>query len=180
MERKKESIKPSKSGLICLNWYDWNGSRYSLVCRSLFSSGLICLNWYDWNLIEVSCRGYVKHSSGLICLNWYDWNVSLVKCKNHYLWMSGLICLNWYDWNIPTMSVSWMFLLIVGIDLPELIRLKRYQKKKKLCWKNSTSRDWSAWIDTIETFHNKLSRFPLLHRRDWSAWIDTIETRPGI
>ena len=62
----------------------------------------------------------------------------------------------------------------VGIDLPELIRLKR----RLTYWPNnrSCSPDWSAWIDTIETFQFVQWISLTYHRRDWSAWIDTIET----
>ena len=138
--------------------------------------------------------------------------------------MSGLICLNWYDWNAFNSAALWIILPEVGIDLPELIRLKlmvhhiiRFQLK--------LGRDWSAWIDTIETrdsglqftivcmvgidlpelirlkqMFNKMSpkvkqmsgliclnwydwnytgfnyTSIRLCSRDWSAWIDTIET----
>ena len=69
-----------------------------------------------------------------------------------------------------------IFIPPVGIDLPELIRLKRggnvVNSKAR-----QASRDWSAWIDTIETYlRNISSNAFLLSGRDWSAWIDTIET----
>ena len=63
----------------------------------------------------------------------------------------------------------------VGIDLPELIRLKRIPS-----WRtpkiDSVGRDWSAWIDTIETSHYLKRMTKEYNSRDWSAWIDTIET----
>ena len=42
---------------------------------------------------------------------------------------------------------------------------------------SALSRDWSAWIDTIETLSFALSfSSDIPSGRDWSAWIDTIET----
>ena len=90
---------------------------------------------------------------------------------------------------------------MVGIDLPELIRLKR-RNNVFLSVTPFPRRDWSAWIDTIETMSFKVNLFIhilpsgliclnwydwnfdemrvtellVLQRRDWSAWIDTIET----
>ena len=120
-------------------------------------------------------------------------------CRRFILPSSGLICLNWYDWNDLINSLKFMVILLVGIDLPELIRLKLLTGKMvKDCGKSS--RDWSAWIDTIETsllsfiFTKylpvgidlpeliRLKRNPLrigkhhVNSRDWSVWIDTIET----
>ena len=88
----------------------------------------------------------------------------------------------------------------VGIDLPELIRLKRGCTHLNP-WIFFPSRDWSAWIDTIETlpyikkvktdkdvgidlpelirlklFASNAEKTAPLVSRDWSAWIDTIET----
>ena len=64
----------------------------------------------------------------------------------------------------------------VGIDLPELIRLKLLKRISDRIIPRG--RDWSAWIDTIETHLTKSSKEPQSwSRRDWSAWIDTIETR---
>ena len=40
----------------------------------------------------------------------------------------------------------------------------------------SKGRDWSAWIDTIETQVSMNNTEITGLRRDWSAWIDTIET----
>ena len=70
---------------------------------------------------------------------------------------SGLICLNWYDWNLFIKAMSVSEIVVVGIDLPELIRLKQY-----FSIINKTHflprRDWSAWIDTIETSSCKESK----------------------
>ena len=63
----------------------------------------------------------------------------------------------------------------VGIDLFGLIRLK---PKYLLTFSIRTfqSRDWSVWIDTIETLENLFPTMLLSISRDWSVWIDTIET----
>ena len=42
---------------------------------------------------------------------------------------------------------------------------------------STKSRDWSAWIDTIETIYAICLMIILPLGRDWSAWIDTIETQ---
>ena len=62
-------------------------------------SGLICLNWYDWNNKKTTIYKYWKLGSGLICLNWYDWNFLTYMSTLPSIFSSGLICLNWYDWN---------------------------------------------------------------------------------
>ena len=123
---------------------------------------------------------------------------------SHYVWFytaSGLICLNWYDWNMLFHSPIFIPPLLVGIDLPELIRLKLVPIRLTSPWL-CPGRDWSAWIDTIETSwwflhwpsENEVGiDLPELIRlkhacfnywtirlnrcRDWSAWIDTIETK---
>ena len=137
------------SGLICLNWYDWNPvgiywSSISLIGVGIdlpelirlklplkleivvirhSLSGLICLNWYDWNYFPSFREGRCFLWSGLICLNWYDWN-------RFQLFLVHLQCLrrDWSAW-IDTIETrcyglyGFMF-KCVGIDLPELIRLK--------------------------------------------------------
>ena len=63
--------------------------------------------------------------SGLICLNWYDWNSRVIWCFSASTLESGLICLNWYDWNLFGLIDAFNSFNWVGIDLPELIRLKQ-------------------------------------------------------
>ena len=138
------------SGLICLDWYDWNTNVEKNAPVNSLKSGLICLDWYDWNAkTGIVCPSVIQsrdwsvwidtietvlelkycHTSsimsGLICLDWYDWNlISKTMCITKFLW-SGLICLDWYDWNVNT-----------------------------FCDSNNitfSGRDWSVWIDTIET-----------------------------
>ena len=102
-------------------------------------------------------------ASGLICLNWYDWNS--LKCgeMNCTSSPSGLICLNWYDWNNDNGWILDKSFCPVGIDLSELIRLKLciFATSRLSC---SSGRDWSVWIDTIETrlFHQSSSVFFLV------------------
>ena len=137
------------SGLICLNWYDWNYMQFLLPTAVYQMSGLICLNWYDWNIrlhndhhsrlhsrdwsawidtietLSIATDNSNHDKSGLICLNWYDWNsASVGNPHKNVIFTSGLICLNWYDWNLFLCSFTIMQSSRVGIDLPELIRLK--------------------------------------------------------
>ena len=74
----------------------------------------------------------------------------------HVSSMSGLICLDWYDWNGSAHLNPTTTLPQVGIDLFGLIRLKH--RKPRLGFHDFAGRDWSVWIDTIETKH---SRFPV-------------------
>ena len=133
-------------------------------------------------------------------MNWYDWNVTILF-KNQFIFiMSGLICMNWYDWNLIYFEhICWQH-FVVGIDLHELIRLKHSKRQclvlhstlsGLICmnwydWNNDSwnsithiwiGRDWSAWIDTIETEQFNVMLWTVMKCRDWSAWIDTIETR---
>ena len=164
-------------------------------------SGLICLNWYDWNYEYVECK-----KSAYDCRDWSAWIDTIETTCILDLIYVHLISRDWSAW-IDTIETckdgegGWSACL-VGIDLPELIRLKPWRSSKKKDWLK-LSRDWSAWIDTIETdFGDEettkavtssgliclnwydwntwtffLHTFPKLNRRDWSAWIDTIETR---
>ena len=112
----------------------------------------------DWSAWIDTIETYLPHR--LHCLHhtgrdWSAWIDTIETCaveknsKSHYQW-SGLICMNWYDWNF--MRIPWIhFLCKLG-------------------------RDWSAWIDTIETSRMLLYRYQSGWCRDWSAWIDTIET----
>ncbi len=111
---------------------------------------------------------------------------------------SGLICLNWYDWN-PAPFVLAVTTTLVGIDLFGLIRLKLCHRNFQLL-RYIPGRDWSVWIDTIETSIPWMSKPNInavgidlsglirlkrvrvedvysRHRRDWSVLIDTIETK---
>ena len=74
---------------------------------------------------------------------------SSIKPCQAVLGLSGLICMNWYDWNICSSPTSFTR-AIVGIDLHELIRLKPKLISEFVCI-TKLCRDWSAWIDTIET-----------------------------
>ena len=112
--------------------------------------------------------------AGLICLNWYDWNTAIITNSKCISW-----CRDWSAW-IDTIETHMCYRTLhhpslVGIDLPELIRLKLY-----IPFNNGsvfiTGRDWSAWIDTIETSCISVPYFVCTNGRDWSAWIDTIET----
>ena len=47
-----------ESGLICLNWYDWNSQLVKSSFFTSFESGLICLIWYDWNPISIPSNSY--------------------------------------------------------------------------------------------------------------------------
>ena len=89
--------------------------------------------------------------------------------------MSGLICLDWYDWNVGTPALANCSISSVGIELFGLIRLKLLEFLPILRF--LTCRDWSVWIDTIET--TSVTDLPSRIRwgRDWSVWIDTIETQ---
>ena len=113
-------------------------------------SGLICLDWYDWNAFLLDCNNVsFVTKSGLICLDWYDWNWVLQENRIALQAVSGLICLDWYDWNNNETDHTNPSLYIVGIDLFGLIRLKR---SGSFCLQTRDySRDWSVWIDTIET-----------------------------
>ena len=168
------------SGLICLNWYDWNvqicfNKSHDCSCRDwsawidtietshtwvLF---LACFHRRDWSAwidtIETRKRPIsiqvlrsvgidlpelirLKHEfvvrrgcdisvSGLICLNWYDWNDLFLFFLRKAISSSGLICLNWYDWNVVWFQYGFPDLALVGIDLPELIRLKRKKMEQR-------------------------------------------------
>ena len=72
--------------------------------------------------------------------------------------MSGLICLDWYDWNPWSIPFWWIGDYYVGIDLFGLIRLKPLFIKRVIPFHKSR-RDWSVWIDTIETVHNFYGQF---------------------
>ena len=116
----------SASGLICMNWYDWNSPLSALqVFEEPTSSGLICMNWYDWNFSEhdigidlVAEVGIdlhelirLKHHAypGKPCTGRIQVGIDLhelIRLKLLYhknnsmlLTASGLICMNWYDWN---------------------------------------------------------------------------------
>ena len=90
-------------------------------------SGLICLDWYDWNTLNDISDAPEITGSGLICLDWYDWN-----SKDMYLYenfdivgidlfgLFGLIRLKHF--LEPCLAVSDRN---VGIDLSRLIRLKQ-------------------------------------------------------
>ena len=161
--------------MICLDWYDWN-----LMSLSTWLKFSHCRDWSVWiGTIETySYNGLlrgIRTQSGLICLDWYDWNTHIIPPLHRVILMkSGLICLDWYDWNRATIS-SDSTNIIVGIDLFGLIRLKLDKCIILPNWLN-TCRDWSVWIDTIETLLLCLEFDVHTPRRDWSVWIDTIET----
>ena len=153
---RKVKVLSSQSGLICLNWYDWNVSvqiplqviwwevgidlpeliRLKRVFffsdRSNFSTSRDWSAWIDTiETIIISSDNLISILSGLICLNWYDWNNVLRYKSDRSSYRSGLICLNWYDWNNFGNDHSYHD-CNVGIDLPELIRLKLFKNKPLL------------------------------------------------
>ena len=152
------SIIAARSGLICLNWYDWNNKKEPCVLHSSTMSGLICLNWYDWNtesfhrrktdvLVGIDLPELIRLKRKFIRYHMFSCPVvgidlpELIRLKhNKFITrqqlnnaMSGLICLNWYDWN---------YINLYALTDPNLCR------------------DWSAWIDTIETINSILIRGP--------------------
>ena len=90
-------------------------------------------------------------------------------------WMSGLICLDWYDWNQYGFPLLDLTQVHVGIDLFGLIRLKRgfdrEMRQKVLTQSGLICLDWYDWNTGKSVV--KWNSFPC---RDWSVWIDTIET----
>ena len=109
-----------------MNWYDWN------------------MSYLFWNTQRISEVGIDLHE--LIRLK----RVLYIVLPSNSLSWSGLICMNWYDWNIDFIARIQTVNKLVGIDLHELIRLKRLPVKSGLLILLN-GRDWSAWIDTIET-----------------------------
>ena len=124
-------------------------NRYCVYWVEISMSGLICMNWYDWNA-GFFHESFLRYTSR----DWSAWidtiETILMICRKIGLNMSGLICMNWYDWNISSSAHFIITLFRVGIDLHELIRLKQlvfWADDRYFWW----GRDWSAWIDTIET-----------------------------
>ena len=113
-------------------------------------SGLICMNWYDWNMIQFC---WVLNPNRTVGIDLHE----LIRLKPVFLaschYVNG--CRDWSVWidTIETtqhVALTAAFHEPVGIDLPELIRLK--QGYEPHIWGYDAScRDWSAWIDTIET-----------------------------
>ena len=95
----------------------------------------------------------VFKSSGLICLNWYDWNYSAVQAL-HLPYLVGIDLPELIRLKHTSFYSLNSYLYPVGIDLPELIRLKQYNYFSSFLV--SLCRDWSAWIDTIETLQQML------------------------
>ena len=89
---------PSRDWSVWIDTIETSALSQSVV-KKLMQSGLICLDWYDWNLIFKIGLQWLQNMSGLICLDWYDWNFMIVS--------SNIV--------------------------------------------NEYGRDWSVWIDTIET-----------------------------
>ena len=166
----------SSSGLICMNWYDWNNMISPPYRVLVIQSGLICMNWYDWNTTH-----FLYHSLSSSRRDWSAWIDTIETSSSVMLQImpfnsSGLICMNWYDWNdreylswetgVNTVGIDLhelirlkpcchdlpiVILIAVGIDLHELIRLKHSLVMTCLA-DLYPGRDWSAWIDTIETY----------------------------
>ena len=122
---------------------------YTIFISEL-TSGLICLNWYDWNW-------YVFHLVRWndCCRDWSAWidtieTIYIIKTINHHT-VVGI--------DLPELirlkPLGNLLLLLhhlkVGIDLPELIRLKPASIVLSFTNAKPMGRDWSAWIDTIET-----------------------------
>ena len=165
-------------------------------------SGLICLDWYDWNMPPLLHQGTLSYESGLICLDWYDWNIvatpfRFVTERTRRDWSVWIDTIETYlhnnvtnhtnhsrDWSVWIDTIETLVTVAsvpaknptVGIDLFGLIRLKP-RLISAVFEEFTTCRDWSVWIDTIETMHwLKLLKNSIFSRRDWSVWIDTIET----
>ena len=136
-----------------MNWYDWNLKGH-LRCSKLIHRRRDWSAWID--TIETPAHSSNHFRYNLVGIDLHE----LIRLKlinpfaiaNEFQW-SGLICMNWYDWNDFAGKPSFSWIL---------------------------RRDWSAWIDTIETWHLLQVTVPILRRRDWSAWIDTIETSSSI
>ena len=156
----------SKSGLICLNWYDWNlvfscfvaltGStgrdwsawidtietqKKSTIFQVLYKkSGLICLNWYDWNSCAASSPSALN-----LRRDWSAWIDTIETMQYGHVIQVHLRCRDWSAWidTIETMTllVNPAFVGFVGIDLPELIRLKPFS-----FWTLSSNHDRSGLI----------------------------------
>ena len=164
------------SGLICLDWYDWNvSSLFFELNTELNLSGLICLDWYDWNEIGLS----TNHQALIYSRDWSVWIDTIETPKtigNHLchrvvgIDLFGLIRL-----KHGRSSSSFSVRTLVGIDLFGLIRLKLAFLRISFTWVGKR-RDWSVWIDTIETKRSYAQQWYCMECRDWSVWIDTIET----
>ena len=99
-----------------------------ISCLSSISSwswsGLICMNWYDWNQSD-SCAYESLHDCSRDWSAWIDTIETMATASiNFFLLGSGLICMNWYDWNSVHYDTFASVFFYVGIDLHELIRLK--------------------------------------------------------
>ena len=145
LERNLVNEFHPKSGLICLDWYDWNLMRtimynhnFWIVGIDLF--GLIRLK----RLKEISLISFLPRS-GLICLDWYDWNMHQPLCSSRQSHQSGLICLDWYDWNMVS-AVGVYFNWPVGIDLFGLIRLKPFRQI------DSCPHDTVSWLICLDWY----------------------------
>ena len=135
---------------------------------------MICLNWYDWNVNSLMNVSEEYKSR--------DWSAWIDTIETSLFWALLLVCLIPVGIDLPELirlkplrnAHFQDFRLAVGIDLPELIRLKPF--KLVIVLIRHLRRDWSAWIDTIETMLPRFANRDPDCRRDWSAWIDTIET----
>ena len=120
----------------------------------------------------------VAELSGLICLNWYDWNevqyVTDPEISDRRDWSAWIDTIETLTTQYPVQSSLW------SRDWSALIDTIETSTNVWACfWFLNVGRDWSAWIDTIETLHNLHRLFYRWACRDWSAWIDTIETIQG-
>ena len=110
----------------------------------------------DWS-VWIDTIETVPHKNAVIDAGNVGIDLSgLIRLKQFYLYgllrttfVSGLICLDWYDWN---------------------------EAKLPTYWGKYPRRDWSVWIDTIETDFGDCCISSSKKSRDWSVWIDTIET----
>ena len=219
------SSEPSIVGIDLFGLIRLKQSPVNSLNHHVMWSGLICLDWYDWNTIFAPFP--------LVWLFRRDWSVWIDTIETQVLKqlifppvnvgidLSELIRLKLRNYFLPNNH-----LMLVGIVLSELIRLKQVKVFCCYFWYLFKGRDWSVWIDTIETFpdlclnmlwcivgidlfglirlklrhtHDKDSAFltesglicldwydwnqnfwpksgKFLSRRDWSVWIDTIET----
>ena len=149
-------LKPSKireltTAISCRDWSVWIDTIETLVHRHSQTvpfppSGLSCLDWYDWNYWNFSQYS----GSWLVGIDLFG----LIRLKRH-LW-----------------RICQVVFVEVGIDLSELIRLKL-----KLClieFATANGRDWSVWIDTIETYqltrNSTVFHLSGLICLDWYDW----------
>ena len=138
-------------------------------------SGLICLNWYDWNLAYSTNPFSFLTQVGIDLPELIRLKLENQRRNYCHFTVVGIDLPELIRLKLENQRRNYCHFTVVGIDLPELIRLKptvlHFMKKSYV-----TCRDLSAWIDTIETLTTQYPVQSSLWSRDWSALIDTIET----